>query len=1165
MSEHGNWRSFLSPTLIGLGVIVSISLFVLTWPATVERLIDQVRPGSRVAAANLDPIRLAYVADMSGTSAEAHKRRLWSAESLIAEINETGGAHGHPIAIDVFDDRNDPEEAKRIAEEIGAGNTHVAVIGHGRSATSMAAAGLYRLYKIPVVAPSSTNPQITRFNEWSFRVPFEDNLQSRILANYAKHVLNADRIAVVYLNDVYTVTIRNTFEEAAKAVGLKIVQSSALSAEPRTPEVKDIAAALHAHGNLDAVLVSLYPEQAEPLITEMNALNSSFHLIGPDALAQVGFATPDGGALSRSAHFTEGMFITVPFIPDAANEKARRFMDGFASEHGKNATWQALHTHDTALVLAEALRRSAPADMKSSTEDLRQALRDRLSEIAHPMAAVQGLTGPIYFDQDGDARRTVYVTRSRNGVLSASLQQFRHDPEAAGGGSGRAERGIVIDDVPMRIADIVYTGVNVEDVRDIDEASGTFGATFDIWFRYRGDLDFSDIEFIDAAEPIVLSTPQQTRDVRGEKYRSFRVDGTFRFAASSQNLITGTENLAIRFRHSSHDLKRLAFAVDASRMEFEGADGLAASLRERDVLGSKEGWDLRSASVHVEEVRKSTLGDPAQVGNSVPFSVVNFGMLAARPEVSVRQIVADFLPVTTSWGYVAIFGILFLSTWLRPFSRGNPLFALLAWLSLGTLFFLLAERMFLLHVAPTLPVHQLEILTPLLRCFWWFVPAIWITGLLPHLLWNPMAVRTGYPVPAIAQTFVSIFIYAISGLVVLSQVFGQSLTSIWAASGVLTIILGFALRSLILDAVTGLMLNIERPFQIGHTISVLHRLTENQSGRVVEMNWRTARLKTTDNTMLVVPNSLIGASALVNYSLPSEPVRKMIPVVLDYAVPVTRALRVLEAGARAAVSSGAILAEPSPKVVIDRPVDHGMRYFIQVHIDYDESSTDAANTATMRHVMIHLDNAGISVAPPREVVSIERESEQRNLDWMAGDDRRKLIALAPLFAGLDGEDVVAIAKDMKLRIVKPDEPVIVQGEAGRSMFGLAEGLLSVYVDVDGSGRQIHVASIEPGNFFGEMSLFSGEPRSATVRAATEALVYEISREDLAPVFERNPAAADIVARTIAARQMQNKKTIQDASEEERVNEINKLAANLVKTMRLVFGGARGSSDTAKSA
>jgi small-conductance mechanosensitive channel len=222
---------------------------------------------------------------------------------------------------------------------------------------------------------------------------------------------------------------------------------------------------------------------------------------------------------------------------------------------------------------------------------------------------------------------------------------------------------------------------------------------------------------------------------------------------------------------------------------------------------------------------------------------------------------------------------------------------------------------------------------------------------------------------------VNLTILVITSACITAFVFDKPLTSLWAASGVLTLVLGLALQSLIMDAFGGLMLSAERPFKIGDWIMVAGRnRASSPVGRVEEMNWRTTRLWTLDNNLLVIPNSAIAQATVENYSAPSRPSRLQVPVVLGFKVPVERAVTVLGEAARRAVGEGGLLPEPEPTVVVERVEPEGIRYQVQGYHDVGRVSAEVATTRTIAAMAAYLESLDMPLGLPGNAPSGQPET-----------------------------------------------------------------------------------------------------------------------------------------------------------------------------------------------
>jgi CRP-like cAMP-binding protein len=134
-----------------------------------------------------------------------------------------------------------------------------------------------------------------------------------------------------------------------------------------------------------------------------------------------------------------------------------------------------------------------------------------------------------------------------------------------------------------------------------------------------------------------------------------------------------------------------------------------------------------------------------------------------------------------------------------------------------------------------------------------------------------------------------------------------------------------------------------------------------------------------------------------------------------------------------------------------------------------------------------------------------------------------------LFDAFDDKEVDALAQAMRQFHIPAGTAAVRQGDAGESLFVIAEGVFDVQAaaptpaDTEDGQRPgvVHLTRLRPGDLFGEMSLLTGQPRSASVVACTDAVVFELSRSHLDPVLRRRPELAERLAELMAERQTRN--------------------------------------------
>jgi len=133
-----------------------------------------------------------------------------------------------------------------------------------------------------------------------------------------------------------------------------------------------------------------------------------------------------------------------------------------------------------------------------------------------------------------------------------------------------------------------------------------------------------------------------------------------------------------------------------------------------------------------------------------------------------------------------------------------------------------------------------------------------------------------------------------------------------------------------------------------------------------------------------------------------------------------------------------------------------------------------------------------------------------------------IIGNVALFNSLSKEELEKLFSESKKEFYPERTPVIRQGEKGDSMYILVEGLLKVFIRTNGnSNEEIEVGMITPGQFFGEMSLFTGDDRSATVITETDSIVLEVTKVSIKKILENRPQLVDEFAKIIAERQSGN--------------------------------------------
>ncbi len=402
--------------------------------------------------------------------------------------------------------------------------------------------------------------------------------------------------------------------------------------------------------------------------------------------------------------------------------------------------------------------------------------------------------------------------------------------------------------------------------------------------------------------------------------------------------------------------------------------------------------------------------------------------------------------------------------------------------------------------------------------------------------------RRQTPIPHFLREVIGGIIFLVALLFVLSSGYHAEaqLKGVLAGSGVVAIILGFAGQNFFAGIIAGISIQINRPYKVGDWLQVGERFAE-----VMEINWRSTRLRTNDAIYLDIPNNEMVSHAIVNLHYPTEVHAMRIRVGVEYKNPPNR---VKDALFRAASTADGVLAEPKVKIFLVDFADFAVIYEIKYYMG-NHSRINEINDAVRTNVWYELKRQGITIPFPIRTLQVERRAARTVPEDQ--EEARIILRDEPLFECLSDAQIENLVKEARLNYFGRGERVIQEGAEGDSMFVMLRG--AAQVSVSRNGSSIPVATLSAGDCFGEMSLLTGERRTATVRAESDCYVMEISKPVMAEVIRDSPDCLERLSELLAKRKMENEGILKEAViPPEQAGKAREYKASFLKRLRAVF-------------
>jgi len=362
-------------------------------------------------------------------------------------------------------------------------------------------------------------------------------------------------------------------------------------------------------------------------------------------------------------------------------------------------------------------------------------------------------------------------------------------------------------------------------------------------------------------------------------------------------------------------------------------------------------------------------------------------------------------------------------------------------------------------------------------------------------------------ISSLLSSVLSIIVYIVAFFIIFKSQYPKvDLAALFTTSTILGIVIGLALQDTLGNLFAGIAMQADQPFQVGDVINISNR----GIGVVESVSWRGVKIRTFQNKLLVISNSVLGKETIE--VAPKDNLNaNLVFFSTLYANSPAQTIQVVREAVRQVEN---VSPKIRPNVRIRNLGDSGIEWEVKYWLE-DYSKINDTDALIRQRIWYALQRDHIEFAYPTRTIHVETKPQESAFIETDNTIFERLSAI-PIFAPLSDEETIKLAKGTTARVYAPGETIVKKGQEGHSMFVIHRGAVKVQLMENGQPKTIN--RLRENDFFGEMSLLTGQPRSANVVAEEETEVFQIKKKALKPIFETNPDLVSSICAIIDQRQ-----------------------------------------------
>ena len=388
------------------------------------------------------------------------------------------------------------------------------------------------------------------------------------------------------------------------------------------------------------------------------------------------------------------------------------------------------------------------------------------------------------------------------------------------------------------------------------------------------------------------------------------------------------------------------------------------------------------------------------------------------------------------------------------------------------------------------------------------------------------------------KTVLSIIVCIIAFFVIFQKEYPNvPLSGVFTGSTILGIVVGLALQDTLGNLFAGLALQADQSFQVGDVISI----TGKGVGVVERVSWRGVKIRTFQNKLLVISNAVLGKES-IEVAPKNNLNARIVFFNSHYAASPARTVQVVRDAIRQVEN---VTQKMRPVVRIRNLGDSGIDWEVKYWLD-DYAKHNDTDALIRQRIWYVFQREKIEFAYPTRTIHVEPKPVEIAPEEIVNTITDRLSRVS-IFEPLSDEEIERLANASTSRVYAPGEAIVRKGQEGNSMCVIIRG--KVKVQIPEKTYQKTINTLKENDFFGEMSLLTGEPRTATVIAEEETEILKIDKKGLKPIFEGNPALVESVFEMIEER----RQMLTSMREEEGEESQDDPKKGVMRSIRKFFG------------